>query len=281
MGVNNREIGAASGVDEIHTISKQLERLTAVIYNNQGGPISGSGTANQLAYFINPAVLGALTTTTYPSLTELSYIKGLTAPAETHFWKTTGNIDLLGNTFIDNNYILGIGTNVPLDEFQLYAGSSNFTQWSHIEATFSNVKLSHIVSGVGTAQILLSNTGLILQGGSTTGIYGEIDLGGNTSGSHKFYDFRTSTNKSGLEYGADYSANYTIRSLVDKAYTLGTKTFTGKQIFASQGVTAAQFNLPVSAAPTSPASGDVWREDDTNTGLKIRINGVTKTITVA
>lgn len=42
----------------------------------------------------------------------------------------------------------------------------------------------------------------------------------------------------------------------------------------------ASMNLPTGAAPTSPADGDVWREDNTNTGLKIRINGVTKTVTV-
>ncbi len=35
------------------------------------------------------------------------------------------------------------------------------------------------------------------------------------------------------------------------------------------------------AAPASPVDGDMWREDNTNTGLKIRINGVTKTMTVA
>lgn len=31
---------------------------------------------------------------------------------------------------------------------------------------------------------------------------------------------------------------------------------------------------------SSTQDGDVWREDNTNTGLKIRINGVTKTISV-
>ncbi len=34
-------------------------------------------------------------------------------------------------------------------------------------------------------------------------------------------------------------------------------------------------------APSAPVDGDIWREDNTNTGLKIRINGVTKTITVS
>ncbi len=40
-------------------------------------------------------------------------------------------------------------------------------------------------------------------------------------------------------------------------------------------------NLPTQAAPASPNDGDIWREDNTNTGLKIRIGGVTKTITVS
>lgn len=35
------------------------------------------------------------------------------------------------------------------------------------------------------------------------------------------------------------------------------------------------------AAPTAPVDGDMWREDNTNTGLKVRINGVTKTVTVS
>lgn len=35
------------------------------------------------------------------------------------------------------------------------------------------------------------------------------------------------------------------------------------------------------AAPSAPVDGDMWREDNTNTGLKIRVNGVTKTVTLA
>ena len=42
----------------------------------------------------------------------------------------------------------------------------------------------------------------------------------------------------------------------------------------------AAFNLPVGNVPISPIDGDVWRQDDTLTGLKIYINGATHTITV-
>ncbi len=52
-------------------------------------------------------------------------------------------------------------------------------------------------------------------------------------------------------------------------YTAGTHTFNGI------------LNLPTQAAPSAPNDGDVWREDNTDTGLKIRINGFTKTITVS
>lgn len=52
-------------------------------------------------------------------------------------------------------------------------------------------------------------------------------------------------------------------------------------IFGASTTAEASFNLPTGAAPTSPVDGDVWREDNTNLGLKIRINGVTKTIVVA
>ena len=40
-------------------------------------------------------------------------------------------------------------------------------------------------------------------------------------------------------------------------------------------------NLPTRSAPVSPNDGDIWRQDNTNTGLKIRIAGLTKTINVS
>jgi hypothetical protein len=43
----------------------------------------------------------------------------------------------------------------------------------------------------------------------------------------------------------------------------------------------AAMKLHVGSAPTSPVDGEIWLESNTNTGLKIRINGVTKTITLS
>lgn len=58
----------------------------------------------------------------------------------------------------------------------------------------------------------------------------------------------------------------------------GTTTFLG---IGASTTAKSQINLATGNAPTSPVDGDIWRQDNTNTGLKIRINGVTKTVTVA
>lgn len=52
-------------------------------------------------------------------------------------------------------------------------------------------------------------------------------------------------------------------------------------MLAASTTARTSLNILAGTAPTSPVDGDVWREDNTNTGLKIRINGVTKTVTVS
>ncbi len=44
---------------------------------------SGSGSSNQIAYWTSTTTVGALTTASYPSLTELSYVKGVTSAIQT------------------------------------------------------------------------------------------------------------------------------------------------------------------------------------------------------
>jgi hypothetical protein len=45
--------------------------------------ISGIGISNELPYWVAPTVLGSLATATYPNLTELSYVKGVTSSLQT------------------------------------------------------------------------------------------------------------------------------------------------------------------------------------------------------
>lgn len=56
---------------------------TDISWQNPSGGISGSGTTNELTYWTGSSAIGSLSTATYPSLTELSYVKGLTSSAQT------------------------------------------------------------------------------------------------------------------------------------------------------------------------------------------------------
>jgi hypothetical protein len=59
---------------------------TSWTINLDGTPvdaISGVGVANEIAYFTGAQVLGSLAVATYPSLTELSYVKGVTSAIQT------------------------------------------------------------------------------------------------------------------------------------------------------------------------------------------------------
>jgi hypothetical protein len=55
--------------------------------------ITGLGTANQIAYFTAQQVIASLDTTTYPSLTELSYVKGVTSAIQTQL-NTAGTLSI-------------------------------------------------------------------------------------------------------------------------------------------------------------------------------------------
>lgn len=47
------------------------------------GGVSGSGTTNEITYWTGASTLGSLTVATYPSLTELTYVKGVTSAIQT------------------------------------------------------------------------------------------------------------------------------------------------------------------------------------------------------
>ncbi len=61
----------------------------------------------------------------------------------------------------------------------------------------------------------------------------------------------------------------------------GVVTMEAQLVPAASTTARSSINLPTGAAPTSPVDGDIWREDNTDTGLKIRVNGATKTVTLA
>lgn len=84
---------------------------TSWTINLDGTPVdalTGSGTANEIAYFTAARVLASLPVSTYPSLTELSYIKGLTSAIQTQ-------INGKQNTLTTTKSVKIITDNVELD----------------------------------------------------------------------------------------------------------------------------------------------------------------------
>lgn len=72
------EVGYLSGVTS--AIQTQLNGKQSTLTN----PVTGTGTNNEIAAFNSTgSTITSLSTVTYPSLTELSYVKGLTSPAQT------------------------------------------------------------------------------------------------------------------------------------------------------------------------------------------------------
>ncbi len=57
--------------------------LTAADWLTFNGKVGGSGTINELSYWATANTLGALAVATYPSLTEISYVKGVTSAIQT------------------------------------------------------------------------------------------------------------------------------------------------------------------------------------------------------
>ena len=107
--------------------------------NTLTNPVTGTGTANELTYFnATGSTVASLSTATYPSLTELSYVKGVTSAIQTQIGnkqdtlvsgtsiKTVNGATLLGSgNVITYGYTLSIQalTSSPADGATIYFGN--------------------------------------------------------------------------------------------------------------------------------------------------------------
>jgi len=82
---------------------------TSWVINLDGTPVdalSGSGSINEIAYFTGAQTLSSLAVATYPSLTELSYVKGVTSAIQTQI---NGK---LSSALTNTNIFVGNASNV-------------------------------------------------------------------------------------------------------------------------------------------------------------------------
>ncbi len=146
---NGTAISAATdGSDYLSsTTGLKLDQTSQqTIANNS--PIFGSLTASQIVATDANKALQSLSVATYPSLTELSYVKGVTSAIQTQLnAKGTGTVTASGGSLTSNAVVLGNGT--------------------------TDVKVSTGITTNGTAQLVL---------GVNTTTLGTVKMFGNTSG---------------------------------------------------------------------------------------------------
>lgn len=125
--------------DEIATNFTSASSVNAALLKAQAA-ITGSGTSNQIAYFTGATTLGSLATSTYPSLTELSRLKGITSPIMT--------------LFSNKQDVLVSGQNIKTINNQPIIGSGNITITAGSDTTGLWQKVYNIVISLPSETII-------------------------------------------------------------------------------------------------------------------------------
>ena len=76
-------------------------------------PVTGTGTTNEIAYWTSSSAIGSLSTATYPSLTELSYVKGVTSAIQTQFSGKQDTLTLTTTGTSGAATLVGSTLNIP------------------------------------------------------------------------------------------------------------------------------------------------------------------------
>lgn len=84
-----------------------------VLTSGGGGGTVGPGTINQIAYFDTTTSIASLATATYPALTELSYVKGVTSGIQTQLNGKQGTITLTTTGTSGASTLVGNTLNIP------------------------------------------------------------------------------------------------------------------------------------------------------------------------
>ncbi len=215
---------------------------------------------------------------------------GNTLPAQRSFIDLTGNSSVtdmdrnivfgtggIEQIRLDKNGNVGIGTSVPIGKLNINTGSLPTTDIvTQANGTISFCNTTATTNFVPT-----------IAGKSSNGIGLELlsaswDLNPNPD---MLFDVRESDNTdfTTLTTPAFKFSRFGV-SLVDILRNgnigFGIIAPTAKVHIAASTTLAAAMRLTVGVAPTTPNDGDIWLESNTNTGLKIRIAGVTKTVSL-
>ena len=126
---------------------------TSWVLNLDGTPvdaITGSGTSNEIAYFTAARIIASLPVATYPSLTELSYVKGVTSAIQTQINAKQDTLTSGTNIkTINSTSLLGSG-NITIASLGVYKSTTDGAASSGTAITLSQsvlVPANSVVAG--------------------------------------------------------------------------------------------------------------------------------------
>ena len=211
----------------------------------------GSTTINTLAYFDTVGTLASLNTSTYPSLTEVSYVKGVTSAIQTQL---DGKQPLLSLSSGYIPYATGVST---LSNSIIYYNGTNIG----INIT-SPAGIIHAKSSTAYGAIIIDNTGTT-SGGVVSFRQNSVQLGvvgvdgaiqGNTStdlgifsetgSAIKFYTNGSATTKAYISTDGNLIINRALNDGVNKVQVNGSALFDGTMTantIVKAGGTSSQF----------------------------------------
>lgn len=154
--VPNSYSGQGSKLVRVNSGATALEFFTPTYLTSVG-----TGVANELTYWSGTSTLGSLSTATYPSLTELSYVKGVTSGLQTQLnAKLTDPMTTRGDIIYRNSS--NVTTRLPVGA-NTYVLTSDGTDLSWQAPTGGGgliVGTSTITSGTNT-RVLYNNSGIL------------------------------------------------------------------------------------------------------------------------
>jgi len=164
---------------------------------------------------------------------------------------------MMANNICHDNWQWGIA--VDSDRVQLFG---NITYNNCTDATFNPASAGHG-----------NRAGIVNYAGSNCVFIGNTAFDNQTSKTQN-YGLSVSNNLTPVVLGNSFSGNATAD--IDNPDQISLTTV-GLLTTAASTTGIAGIRLPHGAAPTSPVNGDMWT---TTAGLFVRINGVTKTVTL-
>lgn len=229
----NSYSGQASKVVSVKADESGLEFTTP-----SSGGLTGSGTTNEIAYFTASTALASLPVSTYPSIAELAYVKGVTSAIQ---GQINGKQTTIAGT-LTNGYVATVVAGVATWAAPS-GGGSNWTLGTYGIYRNSNVSINHTpASGDVNIPLIIkpsfadnpptTNDNNLLQIFGSDGIKrlefqndGGLFLKSNATSSGEMFEFRNGSNIVGFSLLGNLTASFNgVANFNNRQFRVGTPT---------------------------------------------------------